>query len=342
MALEEVPSKRGILDRSSPCQHVGIALQLLAARRERNSGQAGSRDLKSYSHQHYIFCALCRGRTVQSQLFSVVSFGSWLVGGELFHTAKSEVALKRPRDELFQGKLLCHKPAYSELFLEARAVVEKCFGSEPESLSPERFQEALRLARGTVSETRFQDLAWAAVGWNAEGVLMDAVRLRAVSPGLERVPAAAAVFYCHRDTWYGNPKCQVNGWLPLHDVNGENSFRFFLDYFHKPIENDSERFVAADFAGEGGFGRVAGGEMSTYPRALVEPQGAQRDIEQSGGDLLLFSAAHLHQTQVNRTNKVRFSLDFRFFYQEDLENGVGAPDPDNRSQGLGLESYRAL
>lgn len=225
---------------------------------------------------------------------------------------------------------------------EARKVVESCFGSKPEELESEPFQNALREARNRVAQSTFQKLAWEAVGWDATGLQIDLVRLRAVSPGLENIEAANAVFHCHRDTWYGNPSCQINAWVPLHQVSSANSFRFYTDYFDSPIKNDSGRFVASQFANEGGFGRVSGAEYSVYPKALETPAGEFRDVEQNQGDLLLFSAAHLHQTLPNRTERVRFSVDFRFFYQDDLASGQGAPDRDNQSCGYSLGTYGGL
>ena len=114
-----------------------------------------------------------------------------------------------------------------------------------------------------------------------------------------------------------------------------------LGWFHRPIKNDSHLFLAADFENQGGFGRVsAQGSDSHYPRALEIPGAPVREVEMAAGEMLFFSAAHLHQTSVNLTDRPRFSLDFRFFRRGHLENGVGAPDPDNHSRGLSLSSFR--
>ena len=167
---------------------------------------------------------------------------------------------------------------------------------------------------------------------------MDKLRLRAITPGLETVEQAAPVFYAHRDTWYGNPPCQINLWLPLQEVDSRNSFRFYLNYFESPIANDSERFKARDFRG---FGSLQPVGTQVYPRTLENPVGELYDVTMEKGEVLLFSAAHLHQTLPNRTNRARFSLDFRFYLEEHLETGRGAPDPDNRSVGLMTGEYTA-
>ncbi|MCA9779739.1 MAG: hypothetical protein KC800_23585, partial [Candidatus Eremiobacteraeota bacterium] len=131
---------------------------------------------------------------------------------------------------------------------------------------------------------------------------------------------------------------QINLWLPLHEVDSRNSFRFYLDYFDRSIANDSERFAAQDFRG---FGNLQPPGAQVYPRALDLPTGTVHDVKMKEGEVLLFSAAHLHQTLANRTQKVRFSLDFRFYLEEHLKAGRGALDPDNRSVGLMTEDYRA-
>ncbi|HIB65645.1 MAG TPA: hypothetical protein EYO33_11205 [Phycisphaerales bacterium] len=250
-------------------------------------------------------------------------------------------------ERLFGGELirLVKSPQTAELVQQAWKVVRHEFGEMPLKLSPDEFRGALTQARSKIQAAPFPRLVESvleAAGLCLKGLRLDSLRLRAVTPGLEHVEAAAPVFYCHRDTWYGNPSCQINGWIPLHAVDGRNSFRFFTDYFERPINNDSHLFSAAKFAGEGGFGRVPGQVESVYPRALDEPRGEYRDICCEEGELLLFAAAHLHQTLPNRTDSPRFSLDFRFYRDEHLQSGRGAPDPDNRSCGLLTNGYRPL
>ena len=163
---------------------------------------------------------------------------------------------------LFAGQLLTLAASTPSQTLLEKAVglVEDAFGESPESLDAETFRSALSRSRERFAGQDFSVLALSCLavqGFELEGLMLDTVRFRAVSPGLEKIEAAAPVFYCHRDTWYGNPNCQVNAWMPLHDVGPNNSFRFYTDYFHRPIKNDSHLFLAADFENQGGFGRVS-------------------------------------------------------------------------------------
>ena len=247
-------------------------------------------------------------------------------------------------ESLFCGELLHYLafPASQKLAAWGRSVVAVEFGDSPESLSSEAFRQALDQARAVVAGAKGRRLAGEVLSElipQPKELRLDVVRLRAITPGLEKVEAAAPAFYAHRDTWYGNPRCQVNAWVPLIEANPSNSFRFFLDDFNRPVANDSEHFDAGQFQTRGGFGRTASDPVSAYPRALEESQSRTYDVALEADGLLLFSAAHLHQTLPNRTAKVRFSLDFRVFRQCDRHNGLGAPDPDNRSRGSFADSY---
>lgn len=250
-------------------------------------------------------------------------------------------------ERCFSGDLVSYPSSATRHALGdwARRLVLAHFGASPTDLSAEEFRQALTRTREAVGgDSEGRSLAircLAGVGVDpGEDLLLDTLRLRAVSPGLEKNPAAAPAFYAHRDTWYGNPPCQINGWMPLVEVDERNSFRFYLDAFETSVSNDSDAFDATVFQQRGGFGRTVSDPVSAYPRALTLPDGALHDVAMPADSLLFFSAAHLHQTLPNRTSTPRFSLDFRFFRRSHLEAGRGAPDRDNRSRGLLLQSYR--
>lgn len=247
-------------------------------------------------------------------------------------------------ETLFAGEILQYRafPASRALGAWGRSVVASEFGASPEALSPEDFRQSLDRARAIVAGEQGRRLGGKILATlipDRQDLRLDVIRLRAITPGLERVKAAAPAFYAHRDTWYGNPRSQINAWLPLQEVNGANSFRFFLDDFARSVANDSDQFDAGHFQTRGGFGRTTSDPVSVYPRALNVSPGRTFEVELGADGLLLFSASHLHQALPNQTARVRFSLDFRFFRQSDLDTGRGAPDPDNRSRGSFADSY---
>jgi hypothetical protein len=57
------------------------------------------------------------------------------------------------------------------------------------------------------------------------------------------------------------------------------------------------------------------------------------------GGTLVFSAAHLHSTVPNTTDKTRFSIDFRTVNIDDLIEGVGAPNVDSACTGTTLRDF---
>ena len=73
-------------------------------------------------------------------------------------------------------------------------------------------------------------------------VAFDPLRLRIIQGGGHHNPAARAVYYPHRDTWYGHPQSLVVGWIPLDDLREEETFVFFPDYLRRAAPNDSEIF----------------------------------------------------------------------------------------------------
>jgi hypothetical protein len=250
-----------------------------------------------------------------------------------------------PFQELFQGRILNLPPSQAsrELGGWAREVVDQEWGEAPELLGQERFREALGRARARIAGPDGRELVktvLVACDVPLAGLLLDHLRLRAIAPGLEQIPEAAPAFYVHRDTWYANPKAQINGWLPLVPVDSSNSFRFFLDDFERPVANDSETFEAEDFQSRGGFGRTTADPTSAYPRALETSDSRVWDVAMPTDGVLFFSAAHLHGPLANRSGKVRFSVDFRFLREADLHSGAGARDPDNRSRGCVAASYQ--
>lgn len=171
----------------------------------------------------------------------------------------------------------------------------------------------------------------------------DLMRLRCSAHNGHLNPAAAQSYAAHRDTWFANPQAQINFWLPLTDVTPQQGFRFYRRYFSRAIDNNSDAFDYDDFAQNVGFQSKTRSPANAHP---TNQAAISNDLGHSfscnAGDLLIFSAAHLHQPEANATGRTRFSVDFRVIDSQDRANGLGAPNVDNASQGDASIDYLRL
>lgn len=243
------------------------------------------------------------------------------------------------RNRLYSGQLL--ERAVGHTFADQLwQAIDAEFGPQPRVPRAEGHFEHLTRLRQTLSQPVWRGHArdfLAGLGLPLEEFAIDRFRLRSVSPGAHHQPEAAAVFYAHRDTWYANPQAQINLWMPLHDVSGQDSFQFFPEFFDRAVANDSETFDFDRFVAVGGFQNSAA--RSAHPRWLVDQPVPGQPVELKAGHCLLFAAAHLHGTLPNLSQQVRFSIDLRLVHKEDHACGRGAPNADNRSRGSSISGY---
>ena len=182
------------------------------------------------------------------------------------------------------------------------------------------------------------------LGFDLQNQAYDPARMRVVSHDGHLNPAAAPVYFGHRDTWYSNHQAMLTWWIPLHDVFAEETFEFYPDYFAKHVENDSEIFDFDSWVSGGqekriGWQKKDTGKTATYPSLKEKVSGQKIPVVANAGDVLLFSGQHLHQTLPNVTGQTRFSLDFRTVDLNDVENKIEAVNVDNRSTGSSLVQF---
>ena len=102
-----------------------------------------------------------------------------------------------------------------------------------------------RVRRALYTEPRWHDAVRgviAALGFPPAEYAFDPLRLRTVLSAGHRVAAAAPVYVGHRDTWYAHPQSALTWWIPLDDLQPEETFEFYPDVFATPVANDSELF----------------------------------------------------------------------------------------------------
>jgi len=184
------------------------------------------------------------------------------------------------------------------------------------------------------------------LGFDLDSVAFDPLRLRIIQGGGHHNPAAKAVYYPHRDTWYGHPQSLIVGWIPLDDLVPEETFVFYPEYLRRVAGNDSEIFDYDAWVREGwslkiGWQDPEAGLRARYPQMIeaIDPSAQVLGFDTRAGDLLLFAGAHLHQTRAQTGERTRYSLDFRLVDLADVDAGRGAPNLDNRSRGSAVPDY---
>ncbi len=165
------------------------------------------------------------------------------------------------------------------------------------------------------------------LGLNPSEYVVDYFRLRANIPNEHKNKDTQIAYTAHRDTWYSNPQSQINFWIPIYDCTDKNSMAFFPDYFDKAVENNSKDFEYDKWT-EVGY-------VETL-NDLSNPIAFNYD----SGEILAFSAAHLHQGLSHSEGKTRYSIDFRIVHIADDKEGIGAPNVDNSSHPYAIDDYR--
>jgi len=184
-----------------------------------------------------------------------------------------------------------------------------------------------------------------AAGFDPQECAFDPVRLRVINHEGHKNPKAQPVYHPHRDTWYAHPPGIITWWIPLHDVQEEETFAIYPECLSRPLPNDSEIFdydawVSRDWKLKIGWQEQASGRTAGYPQLLDNPElGAELGFSAKQAENLLFAGAHFHSTRKQATGQTRFSLDFRVLHLRDHTAGLAAPSVDNRSRGSALRDY---
>jgi len=257
------------------------------------------------------------------------------------------------RRALYDGQLFVFSPRRSALALceFARSLTEAAFAP----LDPRRAQESLavedyvailaelkprfihhpeckRLIRGLLDE----------MGCDLDDTYFDVPRMRTATHGGYLTAGIAYAFHPHRDTWYSAPFSQINWWIPMYEIEPDNSMAFHLRYWNAAVRNGSHAYDYDEWNKESRKNAATHIKADTrvqpkpeQPLAL-EPQ--IRLIPRVGG-AILFSAAQLHSTVPNTAGQTRFSIDFRTISLGDVVDGVGAPNVDSACTGTALGDF---
>jgi hypothetical protein len=266
--------------------------------------------------------------------------------------SKVDDALRRER--LYNGHLfvLGPRPSTIALIEHARDMIETAFGgidplTAQYEMPVERYVEICApLKPAFIHNDTTKALLKAVVedfGCDLEETFIDVPRLRMVTSDGYLTSGVGYAHHPHRDTWYSAPMAQLNWWLPIYDIESEQSMAFHPFYFDKPIRNGSADFNYYEWNAVGRKGAATQIKKDTRKQPKPEEELTHLDpqlrlIPPAGG-IVLFSAAHLHSTVPNTSGRARYSIDFRTVNSADLEAGRAAPNLDSHCTGTSLRDF---
>jgi len=150
-------------------------------------------------------------------------------------------------------------------------------------------------------------------------LLFDVPRLRIVPKSSFLSSGVSYNYKPHRDTWYGGGEDQINHWMSLANVTENSTFYIAPSYFRRGIDNNSEIFdldewdskyrLKAEFSVES--------EERPHPVPLVDV--SLDDVNKiviPQGSEIVFSGHHLHGSAQSTNSLVRFSIDYRVYFEK--------------------------
>ena len=257
------------------------------------------------------------------------------------------------RERLFSGELFVYSPSASSAGLcgVAREMAEEAFAPyDPtvaqDSMTAEDYARILAdLKPAFIHDPRCKKLIaglLADLGCDLDRTYFDVPRLRTMAHGEFMKAGLALQFHPHRDTWFSAPFAQLNWWLPVYEIESENSMAFHPRYFDVAVQNSSAIYDYDEWTRSGR--QQAATQVKTETRQQPEAQeplelDPQIRVVSPVGGILVFSAAHMHSTVPNTTDRTRFSIDFRTVNLDDLLERRSALNVDAACTGTTLGDF---
>jgi hypothetical protein len=260
---------------------------------------------------------------------------------------------EKRRQDLYDGALYVYSPtqATREFASFARGMIAEAFGDDDpqtvqDRMAVEDYAEVLTTLKPNFihhpESKRYVQRILSDLGCDEELVHFDVPRLRSSTSGGYLTTGIAYAWHPHRDTWYSAPKTQINIWLPVFDLDSENTVAFHPPYFRREVPNDSKGYNYYEWNTK--YRAAAAEQVSSETRPLPRPT---EEVELDSkiefvvpvGGMVLFSAAHLHSSVPNTSGKTRFSIDFRIVHTGDIRAGKGAPTQDVHCTGSNIRDF---
>jgi hypothetical protein len=257
------------------------------------------------------------------------------------------------RMEIYKGSLFVHSPSPNALKLckLAQELIEEAFaGIDPmkvhELLPAEKTVEILsalkpKFIHHPKSKEYLQGML-AELGCDMEKTYFDVPRMRTAFPGDYLKSGIAYAFHPHRDTWYSAPFCQINWWMPIYELNGDNCMAVHPHYWDHGVKNGSSEYNYYKWNMESRVSASKHVKTDTriQPHA-EEPVNLDPQIRLvcNVGGAYQMSAATFHSTVPNTSGVPRYSIDFRTVHLDDVIRRIGAPNVDSACTGTTMRDY---
>lgn len=225
----------------------------------------------------------------------------------------------------------------------AETCIYEVFGSESPQTAHKRnsveefIEKASQLKSHFINHKRCKELIRdfiSELDENPQDYFFDVPRLRVITPYDYLHAGVSYQYNLHRDTWYGNPGCQIQTWMPVFPVEPELTMPMYPSYFNREIKNSSRDFDLKRWIE---VERPKAVNQTTtenrkhpLPQEEVDPA-AEVLIAGDRGDVLILAGRHFHGSKSNKGDTIRFSIDFRFYSEYDLYNGKGPGRLDDQS-----------
>ena len=181
------------------------------------------------------------------------------------------------------------------------------------------------------------------IGLKLDETFCDRFIFRVVPPKSDQAEGAHSWVDTHRDTWGAGIYQQMNWWAPLYPYEATSGIEFYLDHFDQPIANTSAEWRYDQFTSAR---QLQSAELKpafkSIPSLREKPSGRIFKPVIEPGELLCFSAAHLHGSGINSTAHSRFSFETRTVNLQDILSGEKAPNIDNGSTAQLLKLFSKL
>ena len=204
-------------------------------------------------------------------------------------------------------------------FIKRMAALRRRYGEDP---------DVARLWRAALAQC----------GCVLERTFWDHVRVRVNPPGRTHHSRRILNLPAHRDSWGSMLAQQINWWAPIYPLTAGRTLLIYPEAWNRPVTNDSAEWDLLELKRRRAEGAVGGYPLLPTASDCSE-WGDPLPLLQEPGDIVAFSAAHLHASAVNETGLCRFNIEGRTIDADAFAAGRGAPDPDGAAPRRALHWF---